>query len=164
MAQKQTYRVNAFGDKILRGYIVREDNDKQIPFQFNPEEVSEDHSATYVSIDSPGSSYPEINFINIPSRSRVLTIHLDQTVDMERGDYVEDIIDEIIDLTKPSEKMVIMRRNAGMFTETPTCWLVIGAHVLRCKIPEVKVIRKGFDKNLRTIAAMIDIEFLEVSN
>lgn len=166
MGRSSAYNINAFGRYVARGYIVREDTGDVLSFQLNPSEVSDGHKANFVSIDSPGADYPEINFINQTQRSNVVTIKLDEnlkmTVNNKRTLYVEDMIAKFVDLTKPTPAMVVMRSGSKKFVEPPTCRFVFGKRVVKCKVPEVKVKRTEFDKYLNAIVATIDIEILEV--
>lgn len=161
-----SYNINAFGRRVARGYIVREDTGDVINFQINPTEIPDAHRVNYITVDSPGSSYPEINFINQESRSNVISIKLDENLKVSINNnktlYVEDTIEKLIELTKPMPSLVVMRSGSKAFVETPTCRFVFGRRVVKCKVPEVQVQRTEFDKNLNTVAATVSIELLEV--
>lgn len=159
---QKLYSVNAFGDKVLRGYIVRDDTGAVIPFQFNPDSWSRTFKAVYVTPDSPGSVYPEINYIRQDKRTIPLTISYDKRVDSQHCKNPDDIIKQYENLTQPSSAYTIMQRGSKKFVAPPTCRFVFGDLVITCKVSECKSTRKAYDKNLKTTAFMADLELLEV--
>lgn len=160
------YKINAFGKRVVRGYIVRDDTGDTIPFQFNPTELEESLQATYVVIESPGATYPEIDYIGQKHRVIPITIQLDEVVkttqNVRKTEYVMKVLDELRELTQPSKKLVRIRRGNSTFCETPTCRFVFGPRVIKCKVPQIKIKHTSFDRKLNTMSATVDIEILEV--
>ena len=156
------YKMNAFGEKVARGYIVREDNGSILSFQFNPDSWQRSHKALYTSPDSPGSAYPEVNYIRQDKRSVVLKISYDIRVDKKICSDIDSIIKEYENLTQPSPYFVIMQRGSKKFVAPPTCKFIFGNSIIKCKIAEVKITRTAFDKKLKPIACQIEVEVLEV--
>lgn len=159
---QKLYRVNAFGDKVLRGYIVRDDTGAVIPFQFNPDSWTRTFKGVYVTPDAPGSVYPEINYIRQDKRTIPLSISYDKRVDSQHCKKPDDIISKLEKLTQPSSAYTVMQRGSKKFVAPPTCRFVFGDLVIKCKVSECKVTRKAYDKNLLTTAFMADLELLEV--
>lgn len=56
-------RPNADSKAKTRCYIIRNDNNKKLTFQFNPQSVPYSRSANYTTIDSPGMSYPLTQYV-----------------------------------------------------------------------------------------------------
>lgn len=46
-----------------RCYIIRNDTNKRLTFQFNPTSIPYSRSANYTTIDSPGMSYPLTQYV-----------------------------------------------------------------------------------------------------
>lgn len=56
-------KFNANSKAKTRCYIIRNDNNKRMTFQFNPTSVPYSRSANYSTIDSPGMSYPLTQYV-----------------------------------------------------------------------------------------------------
>lgn len=56
-------KFNANSKAKTRCYIIRNDNNKRMTFQFNPTLVPYSRSANYATIDSPGMSYPLTQYV-----------------------------------------------------------------------------------------------------
>lgn len=56
-------KFNANSKAKTRCYIIRNDNNKRMMFQFNPTSVPYSRSANYATIDSPGMSYPLTQYV-----------------------------------------------------------------------------------------------------
>lgn len=56
-------KLNANSKAKTRCYIIRNDNNKKLTFQFNPQSVPYSRSANYTTIDSPGMSYPLTQYV-----------------------------------------------------------------------------------------------------
>ena len=56
-------KFNANSKAKTRCYIIRNDNNKKLTFQFNPTSVPYSRSANYATIDSPGMSYPLTQYV-----------------------------------------------------------------------------------------------------
>ena len=56
-------KFNANSKAKTRCYIIRNDNNKRMTFQFNPTSVPYSRSANYATIDSPGMSYPLTQYV-----------------------------------------------------------------------------------------------------
>lgn len=158
------YKTNAFGKRVLRGYIIRDDTNEVIPFQFNPESWTRTHKGVFTSVDAPGSPYPDINYIRQDKRNIPVTIEFDSNVDTQNynNKTLDTIISNIENLTQPSSKYTIMQRGSKKFVSPPTCRFVFGDKVIKCKVAEVKVTHKKYDKNLKTTACSINLDLLEV--
>lgn len=159
------YKTNAFGKKVLRGYIIRDDTNEVIVFQFNPDSWTRTHKGVYTTTDSPGAVYPGVNYIRQEKRNVPVTIEFDSSVDTQNynNKTLDKIIDSIENLTQPSSKYTVMQRGSKKFVAPPTCRFVFGSRVIKCKVAETKVTHKMFDKNLKTIACSIDLDLLEVT-
>ena len=56
-------KFNANSKAKTRCYIIRNDNNKRMTFQFNPTSVPYSRSANYATIDRPGMSYPLTQYV-----------------------------------------------------------------------------------------------------
>lgn len=56
-------KFNANSRAKTRCYIIRNDNNKKLTFQFNPTSVPYGRTAKYSSIESPGMSYPLTQYV-----------------------------------------------------------------------------------------------------
>lgn len=56
-------KFNANSRAKTRCYIIRNDNNKKLTFQFNPTSVPYGRNAKYSSIESPGMSYPLTQYV-----------------------------------------------------------------------------------------------------
>lgn len=56
-------KFNANSKAKTRCYIIRNDNNKKLTFQFNPSSIPYSRGANYGTIDSPGMSYPLTQYI-----------------------------------------------------------------------------------------------------
>lgn len=56
-------KFNANSRAKTRCYIIRNDNNKKLTFQFNPSSVPYSRGANYSTIDSPGMSYPLTQYV-----------------------------------------------------------------------------------------------------
>lgn len=56
-------KFNSNSKAKTRCYIIRNDNNKRMTFQFNPTSVPYSRSANYATIDSPGMSYPLTQYV-----------------------------------------------------------------------------------------------------
>ena len=56
-------KFNANSKAKTRCYIIRNDNNKRMTFQFNPTSVPYSRSANYATINSPGMSYPLTQYV-----------------------------------------------------------------------------------------------------
>ena len=56
-------RFNADSKAKTRCYILRNDTNEKMTFQFNPTSVPYSRSANYTTIDSPGMSYPLTQYV-----------------------------------------------------------------------------------------------------
>lgn len=54
---------NANSRAKTRCYVIRNDNNKKLTFQFNPETVPYSRGANYSTIESPGMSYPLTQYV-----------------------------------------------------------------------------------------------------
>lgn len=148
---------NAFGHRISRGFLINSENSEMITFQFNPPEWLEQHSAVYGSVDSPGTTYPEINYLRQNKRVIPLTIEIDG---VGTGISCESKIQQLIELTKPTGNTIV-KRGSRRFQEPPRCKFVWGDIVKKVVVSDVKVKRTQFDRRLNTTVATVDIEMIE---
>lgn len=56
-------KFNADSRAKTRCYVIRNDNNKKMTFQFNPTSVPYGRGANYSSIESPGMSYPLTQYV-----------------------------------------------------------------------------------------------------
>ena len=56
-------KFNANSRAKTRCYIIRNDNNKKLTFQFNPESIPYSRGANYTSIESAGMSYPLTQYV-----------------------------------------------------------------------------------------------------
>lgn len=56
-------KFNANSRAKTRCYIIRNDTNKRLTFQFNPTSIPYSRSANYTTIDSPGMSYPLTQYV-----------------------------------------------------------------------------------------------------
>lgn len=57
-------KFNSDSKAKTRCYILRNDNNKKLTFQFNPSSIPYSRGANYSTIDSPGMSYPLTQYVS----------------------------------------------------------------------------------------------------
>lgn len=147
---------------LTKGYIVNEDNNEILKFQFNPEEWYTEHSATFEEIESPGSSYPMIFYSGRKLERIPLTLHF-YGLENVTGTYTSTQIERYFEtLTKPAKIQKNIISGSNHFISPPICTFGFGSKVYSCVCESAKIVRKMFNSKLKTIQMEVEITLIKV--
>lgn len=112
-------RFNANSRAKTRCYIINNETDKKLTFQFNPESIPYSRSANYTSIESPGMSYPLTQYVGGAVREFSFEVF-----------YFDKPYSGKIDRARKFlEKLLPPEKNTDNFTKPPTFTLAYGYFV-----------------------------------
>lgn len=112
-------KFNADSRAKTRCYIIRNDNNKKLTFQFNPTTVPYGRTAKYSSIESPGMSYPLTQYVGGDVRQFSFEVFY----------YDNPYSGKINKARKFLEGLLPPEKNTGSFTKPPTFTFAFGYFV-----------------------------------
>ena len=112
-------KFNADSRAKTRCYIIRNDNDKKMTFQFNPESLPYGRGANYSTIESPGMSYPLTQYVGGQVREFSFEVFY----------YDRPYSGKIDTARKFLEGLLPPEMNTKSFTKPPTFTLAYGYFV-----------------------------------
>lgn len=145
---------------LIKGFLVNEDNDKKLFFQFNPEEWYTEHGATYSEIGSPGSAYPTIYYGGRKLERIPLTLYFHGIKNVSSSMSSTQIENFFENLTKPSKVQKNIIKGSNHFISPPLCTFGFGARIFTCVVESSKIIRKMYNEKLKTIQMQVDITLI----
>lgn len=110
-------------------YIIRNDNNKRMTFQFNPTSIPYSRSANYATIDSPGMSYPLTQYVGGNVRE----------FSFELFYYDNPYSGKINKARKFLEGLLPPEVNTSKFTKPPTFTLAYGYFVKSLVLEQLDV-------------------------
>lgn len=112
-------KFNANSRAKTRCYIIRNDNNKKLTFQFNPSSVPYSRGANYSTIDSPGMSYPLTQYVGGQVREFSFEVFY----------YDKPYSGKINKARKFLEGLLPPEKNKSSFTKPPTFTFAYGYFV-----------------------------------
>ena len=112
-------KFNANSRAKTRCYIIRNDNNKKLTFQFNPTSLPYSRGANYASIESPGMSYPLTQYVGGQVREFSFEVFY----------YDKPYSGKINTARKFLEGLLPPEKNKSSFTKPPTFTLAYGYFV-----------------------------------
>ena len=120
-----------------RCYIIRDDNNKKLTFQFNPESVPYSRGANYSSIESPGMSYPLTQYVGGQVREFSFEVFY----------YDNPHSGKINKARKFLEKLLPPERNKSSFTKPPSFTFAYGYFVRKLVLVNLDVNDEWLDSD-----------------
>ena len=112
-------KFNANSRAKTRCYVIRNDNNKKLTFQFNPTTVPYGRTAKYSSIESPGMSYPLTQYVGGDVREFSFEVFY----------YDNPYSGKINTARKFLEGLLPPEKNTSSFTKPPTFTFAFGYFV-----------------------------------
>ena len=122
-------KFNANSKAKTRCYIIRNDNNKRMTFQFNPTSVPYSRSANYATIDSPGMSYPLTQYVGGNVREFSFEVFY----------YDKPYSGKINKARKFLEGLLPPEKNTKKFTKPPTFTFAYGYFVRTLVLEQLDV-------------------------
>ena len=122
-------KLNANSKAKTRCYIIRNDNNKKLTFQFNPQSVPYSRSANYTTIDSPGMSYPLTQYVGGNVREFSFEVFY----------YDNPFSGKINKARKFLEGLLPPEENKKTFTKPPTFTFAYGYFVKKLVLEQLDV-------------------------
>ena len=148
--------------KLIKGYLVNEDTNDVLKFQFNPSEWYTEHGATYNEIESPGSKYPAIFYSGRKLERIQLTLYFYGVKNIVGKKSSKNIEDYFVKLVKPKKKQKKFIKGSNHFISPPICTFVFGKRCYETVVENVKVIRKMFNYKLQTMQLEVNVQLIVV--
>ena len=120
-----------------RCYLIRNDTNERLTFQFNPESIPYGRGANYSTIDSPGMSYPLTQYVG--GQIREFTF--------EAFYYDRPYSGKINEARKFLEDLLPPEKNKSSFTKPPTFTLAYGYFVRTLVLTNLDVLDEWLDEN-----------------
>ena len=122
-------KFNANSKAKTRCYIIRNDNNRKLTFQFNPQSVPYSRSANYTTIDSPGMSYPLTQYVGGNVREFSFEVFY----------YDNPFSGKINKARKFLEGLLPPEKNKKTFTKPPTFTFAYGYFVKKLVLEQLDV-------------------------
>lgn len=122
-------KFNANSRAKTRCYVIRNDNNKKLTFQFNPTSVPYSRGANYSSIESPGMSYPLTQYVGGQVREFSFEVFY----------YDNPYTGKINKARKFLEGLLPPEKNTSKFTKPPTFTFAFGYFVKTLVLVDLSV-------------------------
>lgn len=130
-------KFNANSRAKTRCYIIRNDNNKKMTFQFNPTSIPYSRGVNYSTIDSPGMSYPLTQYVGGQVREFSFEVFY----------YDRPYSGKINNARKFLENLLPPEKNKKSFTKPPTFTLAYGYFVRTLVLTNLSIEDEWLDKN-----------------
>lgn len=147
---------------LKHGYLVNEDTDDVLMFQYNPESFYTEHGAKYEEIESPGAQYRKISYSGRSVERFPLTLFFYGVKNVSSGKSSTEIENYIENLTKPKKKQKGVIHGSNHFISPPICTIVFGKRIWETVISSAKITRKMFNPELKTMQLEVDLQVIVV--
>lgn len=147
---------------LVKGYLVNEDDNDVLQFQFNPEEWYTEHGATYNEIESPGADYPKLSYGGRKLERIPLNLNFYGVTNVTSGKTSTEIEDYLERLTLPKKKQKNFIKGSNHFKSPPICTFVFGKRCYTCVVETVKIYRKMFNSSLNTMQLEANVTLIVV--
>ena len=134
---KEVSKFNADSRAKTRCYIIRNDNNTKLTFQFNPQSMPYGRGANYSSIESPGMSYPLTQYVGGQVREFSFDVFY----------YDKPYSGKINKARKFLESLLPPEANTNGFTKPPTFTLAYGYFVKNYVLTYLNVNDEWLDEN-----------------
>ena len=118
-------------------YIIRNDNNNKMTFQFNPTSIPYSRGANYSTIESPGMSYPLTQYVGGQVREFSFEVFY----------YDRPYSGKINEARKFLEGLLPPEKNIKSFTKPPTFTLAYGYFVRTLVLTNLSVEDEWLDEN-----------------
>ena len=122
-------KFNAESKAKTRCYIIRNDTNERLTFQFNPESIPYGRGANYSTIDSPGMSYPLTQYVGGQVREFSFEVFY----------YDKPYSGKINTARKFLEGLLPPEKNTSSFTKPPTFTFAYGYFVRTLVLTNLEV-------------------------
>lgn len=122
-------KFNADSHAKTRCYIIRDDTNERLTFQFNPSSIPYSRGARYSTIESPGMSYPLTQYVGGNVREFSFEVFY----------YDKPYSGKINTARKFLEGLLPPEVNTSSFTKPPTFTLAYGYFVKRYVLTDLQV-------------------------
>ena len=130
-------KFNANSRAKTRCWIIRNDNNKRLTFQFNPASVPYGRGDNYTTIDSPGMSYPLTQYVGGQVRQFSFEVFY----------YDNPYSGKINKARKFLEGLLPPEKNKSSFTKPPTFTFAYGYFVRTLVLEHLDVNDEWLDEN-----------------
>lgn len=131
------HKFNANSRAKTRCYIINNDTNSKLIFQFNPESMPYSRSANYTSIESPGMSYPLTQYVGGNIREFSFEVFY----------YDKPYSGKIDSARKFLEALLPPEKNTDSFTKPPTFTLAYGYFVKTYVLTTLQVNDEWINRN-----------------
>lgn len=152
LAERAKEQFNRDSIAKTRCWIVRNDNNKKLTFQFNPTSVPYSRGANYSSIESPGMSYPLTQYTG--GQAREFTIELFYYDNPHSG--------KIKTARKFLEGLLPPEKNKKKFTKPPTFTFAYGYFVRTLVLTNLEVNDEWLDEDGRPLQTRFTLSVRQV--
>lgn len=130
-------KFNANSKAKTRCYVIRNDNNKKLTFQFNPTSIPYGRGANYSTIDSPGMSYPLTQYVGGQVREFSFEVFY----------YDKPYSGKINKARKFLEGLLPPEKNTKSFTKPPTFTFAYGYFVRTLVLTHLDVNDEWLDED-----------------
>ena len=130
-------KFNSDSKAKTRCYIIRNDDNTKLTFQFNPESVPYSRGANYTTIESPGMSYPLTQYVGGQVREFSFEVFY----------YDKPYSGKINTARKFLEDLLPPEKNKKSFTKPPTFTFAYGYFVRTLVLTNLDVHDEWLDEN-----------------
>lgn len=145
-------KFNANSKAKTRCYIIRNDTNKKMTFQFNPTSIPYGRGANYTSIESPGMSYPLTQYVGGQVREFSFEVFY----------YDKPYSGKINTARKFLEGLLPPETNKSSFTKPPTFTLAYGYFVKTYVLTHLEVNDEWMDENGQPIMTRFTLSVRQV--
>lgn len=132
-------KFNANSRAKTRCWLINNDTQKKLTFQFNPESIPYSRGANYTSIESPGMAYPLTQFVGGSAREFSFEVFY----------YDRPYSGKIKKARKFLEKLLPPEKNKKKFKRPPTFTLAYGYFTKKLVLTNLAVNDQLLDSNGR---------------
>ena len=145
-------KFNANSHAKTRCYIIRNDNNSKLTFQFNPSNIPYSRGATYSTIESPGMSYPLTQYVGGQVREFSFDLFY----------YDKPYSGKINTARKFLEGLLPPEYNSNSFSKPPTFTLAYGYFVKKYVLTNLDVNDAWLDDNGQPIMTTFTLTVRQV--
>ena len=145
-------KFNANSKAKTRCYIIRNDTNKKMTFQFNPTSMPYSRGANYTNIESPGMSYPLTQYVGGQVREFSFEVFY----------YDKPYSGKINTARKFLEGLLPPETNKSSFTKPPTFTLAYGYFVKTYVLTNLEVNDEWMDENGQPIMTRFTLSVRQV--
>lgn len=149
-----SHKFNADSRAKTRCYIINNDTNKKMTFQFNPTSMPYSRSANYVDMTSPGRSYPKTQYTSGNAREFSFEVFY----------YDKPCTGKIKEALKFLEELLPPEKNTASFTRPPSFTLAYGYFVKNYVLKQLDVNDEWLDENGNQLMTRFTLSVRQVSS